>query len=374
MYAIQSLRGMDLISYKQSLVITLIFGLAPTYLLYNQLYASDIIFSYILIPLTIQLIKLINSKGSILENNKYKISLVALLFLTYQLRKNAVLIPLGIFLIVIIRYKAQRKHCIQCIGAFLIASLLATVFWTNIVKAEPSPSQEILSVPAQQIGRVFARSGDIPEEPYNYFTSIRTEKEWKESYIPYIADPEKDSLSLTPDFIANWITLGIHNPRAYISAYVDLMNPFWQLTSTPEALGINIDFSKHDSFTTSTCNNECSTSYTTQITNSYSLPQTLASQFQDRLLQSHIPLVTDALTLLFFNRAIPLWTFTIGLVITIKKKKLVDYSIIAMPLLCILISLLCFAPVASFRYAFQAFGLLPILTTYILKTKSKTVA
>lgn len=159
-YSIVSLRSMSLISHKTELLLALIFGLSPTYLLYNQLYASDVIFAYLCIPLTVQLIKLVHSNGDALSNRSYRLSLILLAFLVFQLRKNAVLIPIGVFAITIIRYRVQRNNCFKCISVFLIAAIAASVFWTYAVKATPSPSQEMLSVPAQQIGRVFSRDGD----------------------------------------------------------------------------------------------------------------------------------------------------------------------------------------------------------------------
>lgn len=371
-YSIASLRSMNMISHKAELLLALIFGLSPTYLLYNQLYASDVVFAYLCIPLTVQLIKLVRSNGDALNSRSYKLSLILLAFLVFQLRKNAVLIPIGIFAITIIEYKVQRKSCFKCIVAFLLSAIAASAFWTYAVKATPSPSQEMLSVPAQQIGRTFSRNGDIPEATYDYFTSFRSEKDWRESYLPYTADPEKAGLLLDSDFIKNWFIIGLHNPLVYVDAYVDQMNPFWKLSSSPEALNINVDFSKHDLFTTDICNSKCKGTYVSQITRPYSSSQIWASDFQNKLLSSRVPFISDVMTLVFFNQAIPLWLFAIGLLLSVKKKCCIDYLIITMPLLCILISLLCFAPIASFRYAFQAFGMLPIIVAYLASIKKTT--
>lgn len=369
-YAIVELYRMRLISRQATFFCAATFGLSPTFLLYNQLYASDVIFSYILAPLTVQVIKLVHSEGQALQNRKYRCSLIFLLFIAFQLRKNAVLIPLVLLTAMFFYYRLYRKKVVQCFTVFLTAALLSTFFWTNIIKATPSPSQEMLSVPAQQIAYVFKHDGVIPQGIERNLSQIRSPKEWKEVYIPYTADPEKKNLQLTPEFIENWITTGLHNPLAYVRAYTLLMNPFWQFTSNTESLGIDIDFSYNTLFTTSPCNNQCRTDYVEQIKNAFTPFKQQISQIQNKIFDSHIPVITDALILVFFNRALPLWIFLGGIIVSIRKKITKDYLLISIPLVCVLISLLCFAPVASFRYAFQTFCMLPIIITYLLARKT----
>lgn len=364
-YAAYWLHRLHIISYRGAVFLALLFGLSPTFLLYNQLYASDIVFTYVLIPLTVDLIRIVWSKGRIFAATGFDIQLVLLLILTYQLRKNAALIPVAVFALAFLYYSQARKRLLACGAVFVIASMTLGGFWTYVVRAEQSPSQELLSVPSVQIGRVFANGGYIPEDVADDLSAIRSPQQWKDAYVPYSADSEKTGTQLTPTFVKDWLVVGLHNPRAYVQAYADLLHPFWQLTGSTQAWGLALDFQQHTLFTNGECKGRCRTSYVEQVNAPLSPGRQFAASFQSRLEGSHMPIVADALRLVFFNRALPLWVFVIGLGCAIRKKNISDYLLVSAPLFCILIALLCFAPIASFRYAFQAFGVLPILVAYL---------
>lgn len=368
-YAIIELNDMALLSHRASIVLAAIFAFCPTYLLYNQLYASDIVFAYVLIPLTIHLIKITVTKGAILSSTRFDISLLILLFVTFSLRKNALLVPLILFPVLLLAYRKHWRRLLVCCVIFVASAVAISTFWTNIIKATPSPSQEMLSVPAQQIARTYATGGEVPDDVNEDLSKIRTPQQWAESYLEYNADPEKMNLSLTPTFVYDWATLGLHNPRTYVDAYAGLMHPFWQLNGSVQSLGIDIDFEEHPDFTNTTCKKECDPHYTAQIEAAYSPNKERAAHFQETMLNLCIPVISDALILFFFNRAIPLYVFAIGLVYSIRKGRGKDFLIATIPLICVLLSLLCFAPVASFRYAFQAFGMLPVIVFFMRSFK-----
>lgn len=312
-YSIKSLIDLNIIENKGAYVLAVVFGFAPTFLLYNELYASDIIFAYMLMPLTIQLIKLVLSHGVILKKISFDSSLIVLLFIVYELRKNAVLIPIFLFFILIFSYRIYWKRILSVFSIVSVCIIGANFFWSDVINATPSPSQEMLSVPAVQIGYVFAHDGDIPDDAYEYLTTIRSEKEWKDNYQFYSADKEKDSIELTPEFVKAWIEVGVNNPRAYLTAYVDLMHPYWQLVAASDGLNIGVDFLNQGFFADSVCKHkQCSEHFLSQFLEPWSVSRQWIEGIQGQILLQHWFILSDSLVLIFFNRAIPLWIFLIG--------------------------------------------------------------
>lgn len=372
-YSIVKISSICNLTKKSTYVLTSIFAFCPTYLLYNQLYSSDVIFSVLLVPLVVQLIEIVKTQGESLRRISFSVGFGILLYLEYELRKNALLIVVFVLLALFVKLKLQRKIIavitISCIAAIVVTSFI----FSCLLKAEPSPSQELLSVPVQQIARVYADGGEIPEEANEYLTKIHEEEYWKTQYLPYNADPvkfnfdeSKNDVELTPEFVKAWFTIGLKNPVSYIKAYIDLMNPYWQMTANPATEYIDTDFMNHDIYTRSSCGDKCKPDYINQFDGNYSQARQFASNFLSLFDKMHCPIITDALYLIFFNRALPLWIYLFGLLMAIRRQMGMKYFLATLPILCILISLLFFSPVASFRYALQMYYIIPILGVWLV--------
>lgn len=85
---------------KTKHVPALLYGLLPTFLIYNELYCSDIVFSYLVMLLTAHLLKLVfvenSAKSSAKNSAKVHIVVLVIMILALLLRKNAVVMPVGI--------------------------------------------------------------------------------------------------------------------------------------------------------------------------------------------------------------------------------------------------------------------------------------
>lgn len=372
-YSIVRFSNICNLSKRAILALTAFFALCPTYLLYNQLYSSDVVFSVLLVPLVVQIIEIVKTQGKSLQRIPFSVGFAILLYLEYELRKNALLIAVFVIVALFVKLKQQRKVvaiiAMSCFAAIAITSFI----FSGILKAEPSPSQELLSVPVQQIARAYADGGKIPEDANTYLTQIHDEEYWRTQYLPYNADPikfnfdeDKKDVQLTPEFIKAWFEIGLNNPVSYIKAYVDLMNPYWQITANPATEYIDTDFMNHDIYTQASCGNECRTEYVIQFNGEYSLAREFASKFLSVFDKLHCPILTDALYLIFFNRALPLWIYIFGLVMAVRRKAGQTYFLATLPVLCILTSLLVFSPVASFRYSLQMYYVIPVLVVWLI--------
>lgn len=340
------------------------FGLFPTYLLFNECYSSDICFAYVLMPLTALLAELAESKGRVLQSVSYCLKLVGLVVIALNLRKNALLIGVVLLVVLPLVCRDQRKRAAAVCGSALIIALAVDSFFPVVLGARRSPSQELLSVPATQIARVYATGGVIPDEANAYLTQNRTAEEWAQAYDPGSADMAKAEQVLTVDFLRSWLEIGLHNPKAYVEAYFDLEYPFW----TFGYAGFDytaIDFGVNETFTFSYAGEGTRQEYLDQFNGEEgkSVQWLMTKEIQTWLNDRHVPVLTDLYNLVLCNRSLPLWTFVLGLALA-KRGRRLEFLIACLPLACVVVSLLAFAPVAMMRYAIEAYYMLPLVWTY----------
>lgn len=279
--------------------------------------------------------------------------------LLFEMRKNAVLIFIFMFVFMFLALKRNRKRILKLFGTVIVLILATSFLFGTILHAKKSPTQEMLSVPAQQIGRTIAEGRIVPSNAEKVFSTYRSMSEWGKSYSSYTADPEKAGLKLNKEFVEAWLETGIRNPGPYVRAYLDLMSPYWKFTADEQSLGIGIDFAMHKDFTERPCGDKCDMRYVGQFASQTSERQNAVARLYNVMTESNIPFVADSARLLFFNRALPLWCFVIGCIVALYKKLLKKFMFVSLPLWYTLISLLCFSPVASFRYALQMYYVLP---------------
>lgn len=377
MYSLCKMKELGFYGRKGYRIALLCFALCPTYVLYNLLYSSDVVFAILLLPLTVQIVEVMTTVGKSLERFSFCLGFGLLLYCEYELRKNAVLIAIVVITVLFCIYKKQRKRIGAIAACLLVLTGMSSFLFSHVLKAEPSPSQELMSVPVQQVARVYHDGGKISKEADKYFQSIHDKEVWVESYLPFDADPVKfnyapgkKQVELSSDFIKFWAETGINNFGEYVSAYLDLMKPYWQITSTPSTQFIDTDFMDHDIYTRSTCQkmgNKCSDEYLNQFKGHYTYMRSVPSKLYNKIESMGIPVISDSFNLIFFDRALPLWLFVVGCIIAYRMRCLRKFVIMSLPLLCILISLLAFSPVAAFRYSLQMYYVLPLLAIWIYR-------
>lgn len=353
------LKSLGVVNRTRHLVI--LYALAPTYLFYNLLYASDIVFAILLMPLTVCLIEIVLSRGKAFSRLGFVAVFFILLYLLFELRKNAVVAVVVLVPVLFALYPAYRKQLIGGVACLLCGIFATSLLFSSVLHAEKSPSQELLSVPAQQIARTIAEGRELTDAETKYLESVRSIDDWRTSYLPGIADPEKDSLSLTPEFIGTWASIGLRNPGPYVRAYLDLMHPFWQMSADDSMLGFGVDFSAHHEFTL-TFASGLDDRYVEQFSDS--AHNNLVLDVYNRVMNLHVPIVSDAFNLLFFNRALPLWAVVIGAFFAARARRFTAYLIVSLPVMSLLLGFLVFSPVASFRYAVELYYCLPMLVVF----------
>ena len=344
-----------------------VFGLFPAFVLYNELYSSDICFAVLLISLTSMLVEIVETRGEAFRGRGFCIRLLLVCFFVVSLRKNAVLAGVVLCIVVPLTFRSVWKRALLAIAGGVVAAVLLDAALSPVLGVKQSPSQELLSVPSLQIAATYNKGGVIPEDANRYFTAIRSEGDWAKAYSPDTADAAKQDVVLTPEFVWRWAELGLRNPGIYFRTYTQLEYPFWSLVNEGETY-MGVDFACNEEFTHLPLQSGHE-SYAAQFdgVEAKSTLWRVPSRLQFIVEQLRLPVLTDLYHLVFFNRGLPFWVVAIGIILSRGGSRRGAFSIVAIPVICVIVSLLVFAPVPLMRYAMQSCYSLPVLLVYLTR-------
>ncbi len=130
------------------------------------------------------------------------------------------------------------NYVLRLSGILLIGGLAAFLGFAGLktaFSAAEGSKAEMLSIPCQQLARVYKEHGDelSEEERQLLFTFIR--KEGLDAYKYYVSDPVKANLDMNAvygakrAFLSLWIELGLRYPGTYIAATLSNTMGLWYL-------------------------------------------------------------------------------------------------------------------------------------------------
>jgi hypothetical protein len=371
--ALIKLRSINVVHNKWMIILSLIYGLTPCYLMYGLLWGGDVPFAILMMLLMVMMIEITHDK-SLITNRKWLIELSTTIFFLVQLRKNALFIVPIVFITLLIYCRSVRKKK-------LIASMLATISLIIGVQiaftafgVEPSPLQEAVSIPAQQVGAVAHYEGNVSNKSNKVFEQVRTWKQWSTRYNAHNADSER--LGITSDnfngFLVEWVKTGLKNPGIYLKAYANLEYPYWRLSANYlDDYGSDfVDFDFNDFLYGPDCKGkvlipQCKMN-NAHIVKKNTTAQNWLNRLYGNIVYNNVPIISDLFSLIFFNAAAPFWTIILTFFITKRKK---EWLIIMLPFAYIVLSLLAFSAVADPRYSMQLFWAIPIVWTCAIKSR-----
>ena len=157
-------------------------------------------------------------------------------FFAAILRNNAlyIMVPFCIFLVIFLR---KQKAAFSLLAALLVLVLYLGPL-TNLITVKGVNEREYLSVPAQQIMRVYHTQQSIMTEDERLAIESSFEEEALNGYYPKIADVAKRCLKPelytgNPGYLIGlWARLGFVYPQEYIDAFLIGNEGFWYPFST----------------------------------------------------------------------------------------------------------------------------------------------
>ncbi len=324
----------------------------------NSANLRDSLFAAFILLLITIIYDIVNTKGKILENDKYAVKAIIIMGLLTIIRNNGIFTILILMAILFVRYKKSAKYVLKLsigvLSIFMIPRLLPSEY-----KRE-GLFQESVAVPLQQLVYTM-KYESLNEEDMEYLNKIMDTDAMVETYNPYCIDEIKWSLIFRRDylndtkdtFIKVWLKNFPNHVEGYTKAYVTNSYSLWSINKfnnwESRFLGIDLyDLTVYP--------------YFTELYNERVLPEKIHNHLRN--FYEH--------TVSYVNNGTIFWIYIfLGLLLIYKNKK--EYLLVLLPFMCIWLNLMIASPLSSaFRYM-CAFGYaLPfIMTLVFVKRESK---
>ncbi len=232
------------------LVILLFYALFPAVSVLAISISKDAIFSALFLLFSVLAYEALETP-ELLSEERFSTGLVASGVLACIFRHNAVYAVAVYFLVLVILLKpfkhwrspskhlwAARKHKRRLLALMLYIALLSVCvneFLMIATNASEGPKTEMLSVPIQQIGRVYSLHKDELEP--QIIEEINLTLPAVENYIPELADPLKGSTIINNkyEFFELWAKLLVRYPLTYVDAFLHNSMGFWFIDDVSHA-------------------------------------------------------------------------------------------------------------------------------------------
>ncbi len=215
----------------------LFFALCPIHPMLAISTTKDVLYSAFLVLSAISLHQAYRDPSQ-LKDWKFFLRLLILIALTCLLRNNGVLVFLPLALLLLFFVRKHPAFCLRMIALLASGMLLfagCSFGLSKAFQAEPGKIKEALSVPLQQLARVYNR---YPNEVI-YTTELEEYMPRITAYSPTFADPIKTHADIDPDYISDfidiWWELGQEYPQDYWEAFLFNCQGYWFVDDTTQA-------------------------------------------------------------------------------------------------------------------------------------------
>lgn len=231
---------------------TIFFCCMPFLLVTALSAAQDVLFAGLFALATLNLFESITD-SQYFEHRLNFIKIPLLCFLMCTVRSNGVYCLLILFLLIAcLCRRSCRRHLLITVGISIILAFFYNGPFLRLLHIEKTTSiQEILSVPSQQLARVYYQNpSSLSAENLaalgDYYDLDNGQFELYQEH-PLIADHTKASLNISAtrdnllQYIALWTTTGLKNPDLYTEAF--LLNSFGYWYPSKNYNDLRLDFS-----------------------------------------------------------------------------------------------------------------------------------
>ena len=216
-------------------VILVYYAILPMHGYYSIVMWKDVIFSGLLLLLTMELVKIIEKQKNNKLNFKQLISFIIASIFCVFFRNNAIYMY---FLLASATFVFFRKYYKIFILAFVIVfgvyyTVKGPVF--NALNITKSSSSEYIAIPMQQIGRMAYKDANFTKKEKESLNKIMPLKEMKKAYDPIISDGIKFNSSYNSkvfdenkgEYLKLWLGLIKRYPTIALEAYSISTLGYW---------------------------------------------------------------------------------------------------------------------------------------------------
>ncbi len=219
-------------------VLTLYFGLCPVIVMFSLCATKDGLFMGVLLLQVMMLRKLTEDVATFFQK-KIHVTLFILASLGMMLLRHNGFYAFIVFSVLLLWLGKKagigmhRKNTVLLLAGIVVGYLLINQGLIRLLHATDSGSQELLTVPIQQMARVHQIAGDsLSEEDKETLYEILPE-EVLEQYTPKLSDGVKYHFNNeayhadSGKYLKLWIKLGIEHPFTYLNAWFMTSYGFW---------------------------------------------------------------------------------------------------------------------------------------------------
>ena len=236
-YAICRLRKEGM-GKKGSLAMALYLGLFPTIVMFSLCSAKDGLFTGMLLLTVLQLRELMKDPERFFSNKASVILLLAASIFMMLFRHNGFYAFLVSAVVMLLWRKAAGlskylKKLLLLFGGILIIYMTVSKGFALALHAESSEHQEMLTVPIQQLARVYTMEKDAFSQEEKSILYEILPKEALERYTPKVSDGVKisfcnEAYEKNPSrYRMLWVKTGLRHPFAYLNAWFMTSYGFW---------------------------------------------------------------------------------------------------------------------------------------------------
>lgn len=319
---------------KKYLIISyVIFLLLPYNIIYSFTIWKDVVFGGFVILFITSLFREIYKLG----NNLIVIFISGMGFCLFRSNGLYAFIVF-VLLFVILHYKEYKKIAI-CLVLSMFISIGFNIFTSN--HFEGASISESLSIPLQQFARTVVDE-DLDNDELKLINKYLDVSKIEDNYLSYISDPIKNMMNVDDfklsTFIVDWLKIGIKHPISYIKGWVDQTRGYYNS-------GYDYGW-----FSEKIASNDLGLETTFFIKPLY------------LLFMGYLWLFCGDIPVLPIIRCLGLYTWTLLILFTLAKKSKRKISIIYLPLLLLIATLLIASPVfCEFRYMYCVIVCMPII-------------
>lgn len=326
-------------------IILAYYSLLPMHGYYSIVMWKDVIFSGLLLLLTMELIKLIEKSNNKTLNFKQLFGFIIVSILCVFFRNNAIYMY---FILAIATFIFFKKYFKIFIPAFII---IFCIYYTikgpifNVLNIKKSSSAEYIGIPIQQIGRMTYKDAYFTKEEKDLLNKLMPIEEMAKAYNPIISDGIKFNPNYNSevfdenkiDYFKLWLNLIRKYPTIALEAYSISTLGYWYPGVSYNSVCFGI------------------------IENDYGLKND--SKLGNKVLNFIYDIEKRGVPILNMQWSIGLcfWLILIFAILAVKRKnKKMIY--IYIPIFGIWLTMMLASPVyAEFRYVYGAFTCLPLL-------------
>ena len=221
------------ISKRVRIFFTLFLGVFPTVVMYQLCSCKDGLFSAFLILLVTKLIQMDEDIKEFTDSRGQKIAFVAAAVLMMLFRHNGFYAYLVMLPFVLFWNRKYIRNILVMFIAPVVVYMAVSGIMASALSAESGEHQEMLTVPIQQMARVYnSHKDEMSEEDIEVLNKYLSE-EALNLYTPRVSDLLKSKFdnnaydSDSGSFWKLWIKLGIKYPVTYLNAWFMTSYGFW---------------------------------------------------------------------------------------------------------------------------------------------------